>query len=110
MRDRKILIRALVRAAKEAATAAGGGATVSSVLTGVISGRWSDFQEGRIVIGTSGAGLNTQFSVPPEWDASQVIELAEQALEAVERQPDPTDPLPTMKPKRNIKRLRVNFK
>lgn len=110
MRDVQTLQRALIRAAKLQAVAEGGGATTKSILEGILSGKFTEVQAGKILIGSdSPEGFGVQFHVPKDWDSARIIELAESAIEWIETLPDGTDPVEAMKRRRIIKRLRASF-
>jgi len=103
----RLLIRAFIRAAKLQATAVGNGATITSILEGIVLGRFNDeATEGKTIVKTSHAGHEVEFALPKGLTATDVLELAEAALQELERQTDPDNPTFST---RKIRRLRANF-
>lgn len=110
MRDRKIFLRAMIRASKIKADSSS--STVLEVLQDILTGKFTEIQKGRILVGSEGPnGQSVQFSIPDDWDSSDVMELAEEAMELVESLPveNQADPLPSIKPRGKVRRLRASF-
>lgn len=106
--NREFLIRALVRAAKARATTLGGGATILTVLAGLLTTQFNlTLLNGRVVVSTAEAGGSVTFATGGEISTPEAfMALVEEALEWVEQQPDPNNP--NLSP-RHITRLRATF-
>ena len=97
------LIRAMVRAAL-----AGNPSNPKAALTSIITGHYTDtLTDGRLLIRTAEAGGECQFQMPAGASPLDIMALAEEAIQWIDMQPDPTNiNLKT----RAIKRLRVSFR
>ena len=103
--DRKILLRAFIRAAKIYGDRVS--KTPQEVLEDVIVGRFSvEATIGKTVISTNENGGGVVFQLPPDFGPREVLGLAEEAIEMLLQMPDPENP--NLSPRR-ITRLAVNF-
>lgn len=103
----RTLIYAFVRAAKLQADSVGGGATPKSILEQIILGKFTaEVTDGKTLVSTTVGEQTVSFHVPNDLGPSSILELAEQAIQFLESQADPDNPVLT---RRRIKKLSVNF-
>jgi hypothetical protein len=102
------MLKAFIRWAVAEAQRLGPPATPKSVLEAILFGRFTtDVRNGKTVISTSEAGGSVTFSFSDSLSPSDIIAVAEQALEWLESQPDPDNP--DMSGLARVKRLRAAF-
>lgn len=104
---RSTLIRALVRAAKLRKTELGGGTTIVGLIEGLLLAQFkTTVTNGRTVVETSAAGQSVRFDIPEAMSGSEIMTLAEEALNWLSTQTNPESPNLVVRP---VKRLRVSF-
>jgi len=103
------LIRAFIRGARLAGESSLPPKTIVQVLESLILQNFqTTISNGRVLIETQEAGGSVRFEVPANLSSSQIITIAEKALEWLLAQPDPNNPdLSLLTP---VKRLSVSFK
>lgn len=103
--NRQALIRAFVRAAKLAATAQS--TTVTAIFEGIISGRFttdvSSKNGGKTIISSTDGATSVSFALVESLNPTEVMVLAEEALEWLLNQPDPNNPRLNPRPTRRVK-------
>lgn len=103
----KTLIKAFVRAAVLQAQAVGGSATPKSILETLVLGRFTtEVTDGKTIVATTIGEQSVTFHVPNDLTPTQILELAEAALQVIEAETDPENPTLT---RRRVKHLKVRF-
>ena len=106
--SRRTLIYAIVRAAKLRATELANGTTPKGILEGIILGKFTaEVTDGKTVVSTTVGEQSVSFHVPNDLGPSDILELAESAIQHLEAQENPEDPDLIRRP---IKSLKVRIR
>lgn len=97
---------AFLRCAKLRVAQLGGGATVRSVIESIALGHFtSSVINGETIVSTSRDGVSVSVVFPDGMSPADLVNMASEVLEWIERQPDPNNP-GNME---SVRRLRVCF-